>query len=204
MEIIESSPTGFTCKIPERIYILDDFFDTSIIQALYNELTFQENFWGQSFLKVDIVVPNREDHLFLTHKFISNESPFCYVVEDIDTRIREIFGDIGLNLEIKGAPWMWNQGIGDFVPLHLDTHDSLDGKHTLRHWIAIVYLNTFEEGWGGETIFHLTEFQKIVARPKMGRLVLFKADTQHSTTCISRYALNRRIMLNLAYVSPNI
>ena len=184
--------------IPGKIHIVDDFFDNGVIQTIYNEVTFLENFWGQGFLKLDITVPHREDTLFLTHKFVSNQSPFCNVIETIDGRIKEVFEKKNIILEGRGSPWMWNTGIGDYVPKHLDRSDFISGE---ENWKAIVYFNTMEEGWGGETIFHMGDFTKIVVDAKLGRLVLFKSDTYHSVTCITRHARNRRIMLNYAYTS---
>jgi hypothetical protein len=198
---VETTMAVFDCKLPDKLFVLDGFFDNSVIQAMYNEITFLENFWGQNFLKLDITVPHREDALFLTHKFVSDKSPFCNIIEDMDKVIKEIFDkECNIQLEGRGSPWMWNSGIGEYVPKHIDRSDYISGE---KNWKAIVYFNTMEEGWGGETIFHLGDFEKIIVAPKMGRLALFKADIYHSTTCISRHALNKRIMLNYAYTSAN-
>ena len=195
----DTTMSVFDCRLPDKLFVLDGYFDDGTIQAVYNEVTFLENFWGYNFLKLDVTVPHREDQLHLTHQFISNKSPFCHVVEEIDKKIKEVFDkDLNIQLEGRGSPWMWNTGIGDYIPKHLDRSDFISGE---KNWKAIVYFNTFEEGWGGETIFHLGDFEKIIARPKLGRLVLFKADIYHSATCITRHALNRRIMLNYAYTS---
>ena len=192
----------FECKVPDKLFVLDNFFDTSIIHRMYTEISFEENFWSQVIMRLDVTTQHKNDALFLARRFVSNDDPFIGVIKNIDERIREIFGNQGMPLEIRGEPWMWNTGIGEYIPKHNDSELS-DYANGQKNWKAIVFFNTFEEGWGGDTVFHLTEFKKIMVKPKTGRLVLFKVDTDHSVTCITRHALHQRIMLNYAYTSTN-
>lgn len=185
-----------THNYENKVFVLDNFIESDFIEHLVNEFIYYENFWNFQHFKLTINSSFSSEELFLfpCHKF-NEKSPFHEQILLINQQIKDFF--IDFKLLNRSKPLMWCMEKGDYVPKHLDVIDNLSKR---KNYKALLYFTDMKD-MGGETIFHIDEFNKISVESKPGRLIFFSMEFPHSVNVINRNFKRKRIILNYEYES---